>query len=107
MRLLTSKYTACPDHPGASPEGCDDGDIRCHVCGQVIGRWNLPWSPRWVTALEDAVGHSVAERMPRSVVKYALIRATAYATEGRWRTIGAVLAPPLTVLEVSRRWEIL
>lgn len=107
MRFLSSKYSACLDHPDASREGSNNGDIRCHVCGQVIGRWNLPWSPRWVVAFEDAMGRYAAGWMPRSVVKYALVRATAYATEGRWRTVGASLAFTITALEVSRRWEIL
>jgi hypothetical protein len=107
MRFLSSKYSACPDHPNESREGDNNGDITCLVCGQVIGRWNLPWSPRWVLELEDAMGRSVAGWVPRSIVKYALVRATAYATGGRWHTVGASLAPEITALEVSRRWEIL
>ena len=106
MRFLISKYAVCMDHPRAPLEGCQNGDIQCRSCGLVLGRWNVPWSPQWVLATEDVMGRQIARWLPRSVVKWALSRATTHATEGRWCNPGTLEAYTISATEVSRRWEI-
>ena len=106
MRFLISKFDVCQDHPRGRLEGCRNGDILCRVCGEVLGRWNMPWSPRWLLASEDAIGRHVAGWLPRSVVKWVIWRATTHAIEGRWGRQGPLQAFTITALEVRRRWEI-
>jgi hypothetical protein len=103
MRFLRSKYAHCTEHPDAALDGRNNGDIHCPHCGDVLGRWNLPWSPQWLLESEDQLARGIAPHLPRSVVKWALVRAQLYATRGRWPLSDA---RSITAAEVRRRWEI-
>lgn len=51
----------------------------------------------------DRLARWIAWKLPRDVVRWAFIRATAYAAQGRW---SKTLVPGLAWDTIIRRWEL-
>ena len=105
MRFLTTQLTPCSKHPDDPKEGDPNGDIRCLRCGTLLGRWDAPWQPRWAIAFEDFMGRCVAAVLPRSVVKWTIVRATSHAMQPLRGDLVAPCIATMTARELSKRWE--
>ena len=106
MRLLRTHVGICLTHPTAAVRSHQDGGIRCEVCAIDIGQWTLPWRPQWVIVAENIFARTVAHMMPHSVVRWALKRAVAHATQPRWGDLRVQSALTIMAHDVALRWEL-
>ena len=106
MRFLRTHVEDCVQHPDAAKIGNPNGGIHCAACGIELGQWNLPWQPGWAISAENVMAHAVARTLPQSVVRWALTRAIAHATQPRWGDVRAPSAVTITAHDVALRWEL-
>lgn len=106
MRLLRTHVENCLQHPEAGTIGDQGGGIRCGFCGIEVGQWNLPWQPQWAVGAENGVARVVARGLPQSVVRWALSRAIAHATQPRWGDLFAQSLHTISAHDVALRWEL-
>jgi len=68
---------------------------------RLYDRWTITWlvdRVHWVEQLQMAIAWS----LPRWLVKWAVVRATAHATMGQW---GSTHPDSITPMDVMERWE--
>lgn len=106
MRFLRTHVEDCVQHPNVPKVGNPGGGIQCGACGIELGQWNLPWQPQWAISTENVMARAVAWALPHSVVRCALARAIAHATQPCWGDAHPPTAVTITAHDVALRWEL-
>lgn len=78
-----------------------------HGAGRIFTRTRLlikghKWTPFVRLKFRYEFWQYVADLLPRRLVYFALIRAVAHATQGKW---GHTEVPKIPAMEVASRWE--